>query len=87
MFHSSADADYVNIFLFMPEIAAVVAGKCVFSAASSGANVIDHLTADGTGFAGGELAVVALLEAYADFPWCRTNLKQVENSPDLVSPC
>ena len=33
-------------------------------------HLLDHLAADGTGLAGGQVAVVALLEVDADFPWC-----------------
>ena len=35
---------------------------------SYGAHVLDHLAADGAGFAGGQVAVVAVLEVDADFP-------------------
>ena len=31
---------------------------------------LDHLTADGAGFAGGQIAVVAVLQIHAHFPWC-----------------
>ena len=31
-------------------------------------HLLDHLAADGTGLAGGQVAVVALLEVDADFP-------------------
>ena len=37
---------------------------------SYGSHVLDHLAAHGTGFAGGEVAVVAALQVDADFPWC-----------------
>lgn len=33
-------------------------------------HLFDHLAADGTGLAGGQIAVVALLEVDADLPWC-----------------
>ena len=33
-------------------------------------HLLDHLAADGTGLAGGQVAVVALLEVDADLPWC-----------------
>ena len=35
--------------------------------ASLGIYVLDHLDADGAGFAGGQVAVVALLKIYTDF--------------------
>ena len=37
---------------------------------SYGTNLLDHLAADGAGFAGGQVAVVAVLEVDADLPWC-----------------
>ena len=40
------------------------------SRSSYGAHVLDHLTADGAGFAGGEVAVVAVLKVDANLPWC-----------------
>lgn len=33
-------------------------------------HLLDHLAADGAGLAGGQIAVVALLEVDADLPWC-----------------
>ena len=33
-------------------------------------HLFDHLAADGTGLARGEIAVVALLEVDANLPWC-----------------
>ena len=35
---------------------------------SCGTHLLDHLAADGAGFAGGQVAVVAVLEVDADFP-------------------
>ena len=37
-------------------------------------HLLDHLAADGTGLAGGQVAVVALLEVDADLPWCTPNI-------------
>ena len=37
---------------------------------SYGTHLLDHLAADGTGLARGEIAVVALLEVDANLPWC-----------------
>ena len=37
---------------------------------SCGTHLLDHLAADGTGLARGEIAVVALLEVDANLPWC-----------------
>ena len=37
-------------------------------------HLFDHLAADGTGLAGGQIAVVALLEVDADLPWCTPHI-------------
>jgi len=37
---------------------------------SYGTHLLNHLTADGTGFTAGELTVVTLVQLYADFSWC-----------------
>ena len=37
---------------------------------SYGTHLLDHLAADGAGLAGGQVAVVAVLEVDADLPWC-----------------
>ena len=37
-------------------------------------HLLDHLAADGAGLAGGQIAVVALLEVDADLPWCTPNI-------------
>ena len=37
---------------------------------SYGTHFLDHLAADGAGFAGGQVAVVALLQVDTDLPWC-----------------
>ena len=37
-------------------------------------HLLDHLAADGTGLAGGQVAVVALLEVDADLPWCSSSI-------------
>ena len=61
------NARYVLNFLFMTECSPVIPYEfhC-----SYGTLVLDHLAADGTGLAGGQIAVVALLEVDADLPWC-----------------
>ena len=33
-------------------------------------HLLNHLTADGTGFTAGKLTVVTLVQLYADFSWC-----------------
>ena len=35
-----------------------------------GTHFLDHLAADGTGFPGGQVTVVAVLQIHADLPWC-----------------
>ena len=37
---------------------------------SSGTHVLDHLAADGAGLTGGQVAVVAVGQVDAHFPWC-----------------
>lgn len=41
---------------------------------SYGCHLLDHLAADGAGLAGGQIAVVALLEVDADLPWCTPSI-------------
>ena len=62
-----ADPHYVPHRLHMPLHDPVISCK---SRGSYGAHVLDHLAADGAGFAGGQVAVVAVLEVDADLPWC-----------------
>ena len=62
-----ADPHYVPYCLHMPFHDPVVSCK---SRSSYGAHVLDHLAADGAGFAGGQVAVVAVLQVDADLPWC-----------------
>lgn len=59
-----ADPHYVPYCLHMPLHDPVISCK---SRGSYGAHVLDHLAADGAGFAGGQVAVVAVLEVDADF--------------------
>ena len=61
-----ADPHYVPYCLHMPFHDPVVSCK---SRGSYGAHVLDHLAADGAGFAGGQVAVVAVLQVDADLPW------------------
>ena len=37
-------------------------------------HLLDHLAADRAGLAGGQIAVVALLEVDANLPWCTPNI-------------
>ena len=62
-----ADPHYVPYRLHMPLHDPVISCK---SRISYGAHVLDHLAADGAGFAGGQVAVVAVLQVDADLPWC-----------------
>ena len=62
-----ADPHYVPYCLHMPLHDPVFSRK---SRGSYGAHVLDHLAADGAGFAGGQVAVVAVLQVDADLPWC-----------------
>ena len=40
------------------------------SRGSYGAHVLDHLAADGAGFAGGQVTVVTVGQVHANLPWC-----------------
>ena len=62
-----ADPHYVPHRLHMPFHDPVISRK---SRGSYGTLVLDHLAADGAGFAGGQVAVVAVLQVDADLPWC-----------------
>ena len=53
-----------------PAVARRGAAGAVEYRGSFGPNVLDHLAADRTGFAGGQVAVVALLQIDADFLRC-----------------
>ena len=49
---------------------------------------LDHLAADGAGFAGGQVAVVAVGQVHANLPWCLFYIVNVK-LPRIVlkSPC
>ncbi len=47
-------------------------------------HLLDHLAADGTGFPGGQVAVVALLQVDANFPWCSFSILNVFLSRNLM---
>lgn len=46
-------------------------------------HLLDHLAADGTGLARGEIAVVALLEVDANLPWCTPVILKCPFTHDL----
>ena len=58
---------YVSYLHLMPHSSTVCA---LVLRSSYGSHFLDHLAADGTGLARGEIAVVALLEVDANLPWC-----------------
>ena len=62
-----ADPHYVPHRLHMPLHDPVISCK---SRGSYGAHVLDHLAADGAGFTGGEVAIVAVLEVDANLRRC-----------------
>ena len=66
-FPSSGDCCYVSYLNFMPQCCSVSPFE---TRSSYGTHLLNHLAADGTGLAGGQVAVVALLEVDADLPWC-----------------
>ena len=53
-----------------PSFAICVAYLCLQVLLVALDHLLDHLAADGTGLARGEIAVVALLEVDANLPWC-----------------
>ena len=50
---------------------------------SFGTHLLDHLAADGAGFPGGQVAVIAIGQVDAHFPWCPF---YILNSPDKEVP-
>ena len=62
-----ADPHYVPHCLHMPLHDPVFSRK---SRGSYGAHVLDHLAADGAGFAGGQVTVVTVGQVHANLPWC-----------------
>ena len=62
---SNANSRYVPYLGLVPHGGAVCPPK---AHGSYGTHLLDHLAADGTGLAGGQVAVVALLEVDADLP-------------------
>ena len=70
-FPSSGDCCYVSYLNFMPQCCSVSSFE---THRSHGHHLLDHLAADGTGLAGGQIAVVALLEVDADLPWCTPSI-------------
>ena len=48
---------------------------------SYGTHLLDHLAADGAGFAAGQVAVIAVGQVDTDLPWCPF---YIVNSPDKV---
>ena len=50
---------------------------------SYGVHIVDHLAADGAGFARGQVAVIAVGQIYTDLPWCPF---YILNSPDKEVP-
>ena len=66
-FPSSGDCCYVSYFNFMPQCCSVSPFE---TRSSYGTHLLDHLAAHRAGLAGGEVAIVALLQVDAHFPWC-----------------
>ena len=60
---SYCDSSYVLHRLNMPHSGSALS---LILRTSYGPNLLDHLAADGAGFAGGQVAVVALLQIHAD---------------------
>lgn len=67
LFRSHQQFRYVPHLDLMADRSAIRAG---IVRSSYGTHLLDHLAADGTGLARGEIAVIALLEVDANLPWC-----------------
>ena len=64
---SNANSRYVPYLGLVPHSCSV---RSLETRSSYGTHLLDHLAADGTGLAAGQVAVVALLEVDANLPWC-----------------
>ena len=67
IFLLNRNGSYVPHIDFMPDCGTSRTG---IIRTSYGTHLLDHLAADGAGLAGGQVAVVAVLEIDAHFPWC-----------------
>ena len=61
------NGSYVPHIDFMPDCGTSRTG---IAHTSYGPHLLDHLPAHGAGLAGGEVAIVALLQVDAHLPWC-----------------
>ena len=77
---SNANSRYVPHLGFVPHSGPVCSPK---AHGSYGTHLLDHLAADGTGLARGEIAVVALLEVDANLPWCTPVILKCPFTHDL----
>lgn len=68
----------VGNFLYVPRSSAALSDKV---RTSPGAHFLDHLAADGAGFPGGQVTIVAVGQVDAHFPWCSC---YILNSPFLL---
>ena len=46
--------------------------------------ILDHLAADGAGFAGGQVTVVTIGQVHAHFPWCTYYIVNSSDNSDSV---
>ena len=63
----NGNRSYVPNLCLVPHSSPVFAGKV---RASYGTHLLDHLAADGAGFAGGQVTVVTVGQVHANLPWC-----------------
>lgn len=63
----NCEGSYVLNNLYMTRCNSIVSD---IICGSYGTYVLDHLAADGAGFPGGQVAVVAVGQVDAHFPWC-----------------
>ena len=76
---------YVPNLYLMPQSSPVLTD---IVRSSYGYHLLDHLAADGAGFAGGQVTVVAVGQVHANLPWCLFYIVNVK-LPRIVlkSPC
>ena len=78
---SNSQPDYVLHFHPMPHGYPTISPK---PHTSYGTHLLDHLAAYGAGLPGGQVAIVAVLQIHADFPWCLFYIVNFQIS--IVSP-
>ena len=76
--NSNSDSRYVPYINFVPHGSPVLTG---IVRSSYGTHLLDHLAADGAGFPGSQVTIVAVGQVDTHFPWCSC---YILNSPFLL---